>query len=111
MVAITATRLAKFVYSSIAPKQQIVQVHLWTNSQTILHWMQKGNNAKPFISNHVQEICETFPPANWLLYPQLTTQLTYLHLPIKSYLWTHGPHWLLYSVQDSKRTTLKSTFN
>jgi len=100
MAAVTVTRLAKFVYSSIAPKQQIVQVHLWTDSQIVLHWIHKGNSAKPFISNHVQEICETFPPANWSYIPSadnpadlLTRDLSANQLRT-SHLWIHGPNQL-----------------
>ena len=60
MAAVTATRLAKFVYSSIIHNRQDVPVHFWTDSQTVLHWIHK-TNSKLFIAHRVNEICETFP--------------------------------------------------
>ena len=58
MAAITATRLAKFVYSAIP---HIQQVHFWTDSQIVLHRVHKGTHSKPFIDHHVREISEAFP--------------------------------------------------
>lgn len=98
MAAVTATRLAKFVYSSITSKQPIVQVHFWTDSQIVLHWIYKGNNPKPFIA---QEICETFSATHWSFTPSadnpadlLTRGLSTNQLRT-SHLWTQGPRWLL----------------
>ena len=53
MAAVTATRLAMFVYTSITTKQPIGLVHFWTDSQIVLHWINKGNNPKPFITHHI----------------------------------------------------------
>ena len=101
MAAVTAARLAKFVHSSITPEQPIVQVHFWTDSQIVLHWIHKGNNPKPLIAYRIQEICETFPAAHWSFTPSaenpadlLTRGLSTNQLRM-SHLWTHGPHWLL----------------
>ena len=100
MAAVTATRLAKFVYSSIAPRQPIVCVHFWIDSQIVLPWIHKRNKTQPFVSNRVQEIRESFPTAKWSFTPSgdnpadlLTGGLSTSQLRI-SHLWTHGPHWL-----------------
>ena len=98
MVAVTATRLAKFVYSAVP---HIQQVHFWTDSQIMLHWIHKGTNSKPFIDHRVCEICETFPTVNWSFTPlgdnpaNLFTRGISTNQIRMSHLWTQGPHWLL----------------
>ena len=69
MAAVTATRLAEFVCSSIPLDMQRVRVYFWTDSQIVLHWVHKGTNTKPFISHRVKEICEAFPTATWSFTP------------------------------------------
>ena len=98
MAAVVATRLAKFVYSSITSKQLIVQLHFWTDRQIVLHWIHKGSNPKPFITHCIQEICEAI---HWSFTPSadnpadlLTRGLSTKQLRT-SHLWTQGPHWLL----------------
>ena len=97
MEAVTATRLAKFVYSAVP---HIQQVHFWTDSQIVLHWIHKGTNSKPFIDHRVREICETFPTVNWYFTPSgdnpadlLTRGISTNQIRV-SHLWTQGPHWL-----------------
>ena len=97
MAAVTATRLAKFVYSAVP---HIQQVHFWTDSQIVLHWIHKGTNSKPFIDHRVREICETFPTVNWSFTPSGDNPADLLTRGIStnqirmSHLWTQGPHWL-----------------
>ena len=69
MAALTATRLADFVCSSIPHDQQRVRVYFWTDSQIVLCWILKGNNSNPFIYHRVKEITETFPTATWSFTP------------------------------------------
>lgn len=99
MAAVTATRLTKFVCSSI-PHEKQLRVYCWTDSQIVLHWIQKGTNPKPFITR-VNEICEAFPAAMWSFTPSadnpaylLTRGLSTDQLK-SSRLWTQGPDWLL----------------
>ena len=98
MAAVTASRLAKFVHSAIP---YIQQVHFWTDSQIVLHWIHRGTNPKPFIDHRVREICTTFPEASWSFTPSddnpadlLTRGISTSQLQV-SELWTQGPHWLL----------------
>ena len=56
MAAVTATRLAEFVCSSIPLDMQRVRVYFWTDSQIVLHWVHKDTNTKPFISHWVKEM-------------------------------------------------------
>ena len=101
MAALTATRLADFVFSSIPHDQQRVKVYFWTDSQIVLCWILKGNNSNPFIYHRVKEITETFPTATWSFTPSpdnpadlLTRGLSTDQLK-SSRLWTCGPDWLL----------------
>ena len=98
MAAVTAVRLARFVYSAVP---HIQQVHFWTDSQIVLHWIHKGTNPKPFIDHRLREICETFPTASWSFTPSADNPADLLTRGIStsqlraSHLWTHGPNWLL----------------
>jgi len=69
MAAVTATRLAEFVCSSIPHDQQSLNVYFWTDSQTVLHWISKDISSKQFISHRIKEIRDTFPKATWSFTP------------------------------------------
>ena len=79
MAAVTATRLIRFVLSLIPHDKQQVKVYFWTDSQIVLHWVNKGTNCMPFICNQVKEITEAFPDSTWTFTPSsdnLTDLLT-----------------------------------
>ena len=68
MAALVATRLAKFVVSSLDDLYHYIQIHLWSDSQIVLHWI--GNQKKQklqFVSHRVQEISQTFLGSTELL--------------------------------------------
>ena len=44
MAALVATRLTKFVVSSLDGLYHDIPIHLWSNSQIVLHWI--GNQKK-----------------------------------------------------------------
>ena len=101
VAAVTATRLAEFVCSSIPHDKQRVRVYFWTDSQIVLCWILKGNNSKPFISHRVKEINETFPTATWSFTPSADNPADLLTRGLSadqfksSILWKCGPDWLL----------------
>ena len=94
MAAVTATRLAKFVYSAIP---NIQEAHFWTDSQIVLHWVHKGTHSKPFIDHRVREICDAFPSVSWSFTPSADNPADLLTRGIStsqlrtSHLWTQGP--------------------
>ena len=45
MAAVSASRVAKFVQISLSPSNTPIPVHLWTNSQIVLHWVRNGSHA------------------------------------------------------------------
>jgi len=98
MAAVMATRLVQFAKSAIhlLPYSQI---HMWTDSQIVLHWIYKSQNqSKPFISHHVIEIVGAFPANSWSFKPSednpvglLTRGISAQQL-FSSEVWLHGPH-------------------
>ena len=108
MAAVMATRLVQFVKSAIhlQPDDSSSHIHMWTDSQIVLHWIYKSHNhSKPFISHRVTEIIGAFPANSWSFTPSgdnpadlLTRGISAQQL-FSSELWLHGPPWLL-SRQD-----------
>ena len=100
MAAVTASRVAKFVQTSLSPDDKPIVVHLWTDSQIMLHWLQNGAHSQSFVHQRINEILQHFPAANWSFTPSednladLLTQGISTN-QLKSFkLWTHSPDWL-----------------
>ena len=105
MAAVIATRLAKFVIQSLHLKSfdLDISVHLWTDSQVTLHWIydiKHSSASKPFVSNRVTEITDSFPTTAWAYVPTSSNPADLLTRGISaqqlksSQLWAHGPDWL-----------------
>ena len=62
MAAVMATRLVKFVRSSLhlQTDDPSSHIHMWTDSQIVLHWIYKPHNSNPFISRRVAEMVGAF---------------------------------------------------
>ena len=99
MAAVVATRLAKFVTASFSGHYDSMLVHLWSDSQIVLHWIHSQKKLKQFILHHVQEINQTFPTAVWHYCStgdnpaDLLTRGTNCKVFTNS-LWIQGPSWL-----------------
>ena len=104
MAAVVATRLVQFVKSAIhlQPDDSSSHIHMWTDSQIVLHWIYKSHNhSKQFISHRVAEIIGAFPANLWPFTPSgdnpanlLTRGISSQQL-FSSELWLHRPPWLL----------------
>ena len=100
MTALVATRLMKFVVSSLDGLYHDIPIHLWSHSQIVLHWI--GNQKKQklqFVSHRVQEITQTFPGSTWNYCPSGDNPADHLTRGTDSEvledpLWMQGPHWL-----------------
>ena len=97
MAAVMAVRLAKFIISSI---KCTCTIHLWSDSQIVLHWINSSKKLKPFVNTHVSEIVSTFPASCWQYCPTfdnpadlLTRGITSQQLSLST-IWKHGPAWL-----------------
>ena len=65
MAAVTASRVAKFVQFSISPDSNPIAVHLRTDSQIVLYWLQNGTHSQQFVRQQINEILQCFPASNW----------------------------------------------
>ena len=100
MAAVMATRLVQFVRSSILQTDASSHIHMWTDSQIVLHWIYKPHNSNPFISHRVAEIIRTSPANTWSFTPSSDNPADLLTRGISaqqlfaSQLWLQGPRWL-----------------
>ena len=98
MAALVAARLGKFVLDSLGNHYNI-SLHLWSDSQIVLHWLNSGKKLKQFVVHRIQEISLTFPAMLWHYCPtgdnpaDLVTRGT-TSAALSSSLWTNGPSWL-----------------
>ena len=101
MAAVTATRVAKFVQSSLSTYFQPIPVHLWTDSQIVLHWIHHRGQSNSFVKSRVAEIVKDFPSEKWSFTPSGDNPADLLTRGISteqlrsSQLWIHSPNWLL----------------
>ena len=99
MAALVATRLGKFVTDSLGNLYNNISVHLWSDSQIVLHWIHSEKKLKQFVAHRIQEITQTFPTTLWNYCPtkdnpaDLLTRGT-ASAALSTPLWTNGPSWL-----------------
>ena len=100
MAALVATRLTKFVTESLNSFYPQMLVHLWSDSQIVLHWIgsQKKQKLK-FVSHRIQEITQTFPSTVWNYCPTGDNPADLLTRGMDSDvlndpLWIQGPSWI-----------------
>ena len=99
MAAVMATRLVQFVRSSLH-LQTDDHIHMWTDSQIVLHWICRPHNSNPFVSHRVAEIVEAFPANVWSYTPSsnnpadLLTRGISVQQLFSSELWLWRPWWL-----------------
>jgi len=104
IAAVIATQLTKFVMESLQLSTNHATIHLWSDSQVTLHWIydiKQTTPTKPFITNRVTEITQSFPASVWTYIPTddnpadlLTRGISAQQLK-SSQLWLHGPSWLI----------------
>ena len=56
MATITATRVAKFVQATLSVNTHLIPVHLWTDSQIVLHWIHNDCHSN---TNELQQFSRT----------------------------------------------------
>jgi len=98
MAAVATTRVAKFVQASLSANQHLIPVHLWTDSQIILHWINNGCHSNSFVYQRVTVILMSFPSTDWSFTPSADNPADLLTRGISteqlksSELWRHGPN-------------------
>ena len=102
MAAVLASRLAKFILSSVKCP---CNVYLWSDSQIVLYWINSCKKLKPFVNTRVSEITNAFPATVWHYCPTsdnpadlLTRGITFQQLALST-TWKHGPTWLTSKTQ------------
>ena len=100
MAASIGTRLAHFVAEALKSRFPNITVHLWSDSEIVLHWLHSSKPLKQFIANRTKEIMTLFPVTVWNHCPTqenpadlLTRGISTTQLHTSS-LWQHGPQWL-----------------
>ena len=99
MATLVATRLGKFVIDALGNLYNNISVHLWSDSQIVLHWIHSEKRLKQFVAHRIQEISQTFPISLWNYCPTgenpadlLTRGMS--SAALSTSLWTNGPSWL-----------------
>ena len=98
LAAFLAARLVTFVKSALS-NLGIHTIVLWSDSQTVLHWICSNKKLPLFVENRVKVIKETgfthtrYCPTKENPADLLTRGITYQELQ-DSGLWSHGPTWL-----------------
>ena len=95
--AVLATRLTTFILSALKWQGTI---HLWSDSQIVLCWINSSKKLTPFVSHRIAETTNSFAANKWHYCPSadnpadlLTRGITSQQLTL-SKLWKHGPTWL-----------------
>ena len=99
MAALVATRLGKFVINSLDNLYNNISIHLWSDSQIVLHWIRSEKKLKQFVAHRIQEITQTFPITLWNYCPTKDNPADLLtrgtsSAALSTSLWTNGPSWL-----------------
>ena len=98
MAALVATRLTRFVLSTIPLHDP--PIFIWSDSQIVLHWVKSQKQLPAFVRHRITEIQLTLPTAEWKYCPTLENPADLLTRGIttetltSSSLWQNGPAWL-----------------
>lgn len=98
--ALTAARLSAYIQNSFSQYQ--FRIHIWSDSQIVLYWLQGKKKLKPFVQHRITEIQQLTLTLNatWHYCPtadnpaDLITRGTSTQQLASSPLWNKGPPWL-----------------
>lgn len=62
MAALICTRLAHFVVEALKSRFPNLTVHLWSDSEIVLHWLHSSKPLKQFITNRTKEMITALFP-------------------------------------------------
>ena len=95
MAALVATRLTRFVLSSINLQDPLI--FTWSDSQIVLHWVKSQKQLLEFVRHHITEMQLTLPTVKWRYCPTLESPADLLtrgitaETLISSSLWQNRP--------------------
>ena len=95
-IAVRLATSAKEALSSYV----IEEIHMWSDSSTVLHWLEGKGRYKQFVEHRVREICSLMPGVSWKYCPTAenptdlrTREKTRRQLQESKLCWK-GPSWL-----------------
>ena len=100
MAALIAARMAHFIQQAFQKRYPDLSIHMWSDSQIVLHWLNSEKPLPQFIANQVKEIKQLYPAQCWHYCPTsdnpadlLTRGITFAQFQ-SSTIWLKGPSWL-----------------
>ena len=113
MAAKILTTLMNTVVNALSPHAKISEVRYWTDSMTVLYWIQNRGEWKVFVQHRVREILELTEKSQWghvsgLENPaDLGSRGVTASQLCDSRLWWEGPQWLRGSPSSWPSDTLE----
>ena len=77
MAALTAARSANFVTKSLQRRCSNLDIHMWSDSKIVLHWLNSNRTLKQFVANRIEEIKQLVHPTHWNYCPTKSNQQIY----------------------------------
>jgi hypothetical protein len=74
--ALIGARLASFIHNAIKNRYNALEVHLWSDSQIVLHWLSSNKQLKQFVANRVRSIKYLFLPTSGTTAQQMRILMT-----------------------------------
>ena len=100
MAALIAARMAHFIQQTFQKRYPDLSIHMWSDSQIVLHWLNSEKPLPQFIANRVKEIKQLYPAQCWHYCPTSdnpadlrTRGITFAQFQ-SSTIWLKGPSWL-----------------
>ena len=96
IIAVTLAISVKEALSSYVTEE----CYMWSDSSTVLHWLEDKGRHKQFVKRGVREICSLIPDVSWKYCPtdknleDLGTRGETLRQLQESKLWWNGASWL-----------------
>ena len=110
VAALILSRLMSTVKEALAPVLEIKQCRYWTDSRTVLYWIQSNREYKQFVQNRVSEINRLTNATEWEHCPgvenpaDLGSRGCLASELVESKAWWEGPPWLKKSPECHPKT-------
>ena len=100
MAALIGARMAHFIQQTLQKCFSSLSIHMWSDSQIVLHWLNSGKPLPQFVANRKKEIKQLCPASCWHYCSTcdnpadlLTRGITSSQLQ-SSTIWLKGHSWL-----------------
>jgi hypothetical protein len=106
--ATLSARLLLYVKDAYKKSLNVLEAHLWSDSQTTLQWINSNKIQQTYVQNRIDEIRRLTSGVTWHYVPtadnpsDILSRGTTAKKVLSSELWRHGPEWITRS-QDWPR--------